>query len=231
MKIKPTSFLILLLVVSAANAQKTKIFTVKPGEKASEAIPDSVQYAYPSFVTATISFRDDRSGGTAKLNYNCLFEEMMFLNNKGDTLALANAETIRQIVINTDTFYFSNVFVKKIAAFGDIKLGSRNYFRLVNLQKTGAMGLPTSQTVQSYKAISTASDLRSLVVQDVMTLERTTQFFIGDKFNKFQLANRNNLLESFPEKRKLVKAYLKDHPIDYSSADDITRLLTWLQEN
>jgi hypothetical protein len=65
-----------------------------------------VQYAYPAFTKGYISFRDNRNR-TVQLNYNYLFEEMMFLNNTGDTLAIANAPTIRQITIMADTFYFS----------------------------------------------------------------------------------------------------------------------------
>src|SRR3990170_4673669 len=118
-----------------------------------------------------------------------------------------------------------------MATYGDIKLGRREYFSIANIRKTGAMGLPTSNTVQSYKAASTASDLRSLVVQEVLNLEKMTQFYFGDKFNKFQLATRNNLLELFPEKRKLIKAWLKDNNINFTRNDDIIRLLVYLQEN
>ena len=231
MKLKPAFITILMIGAFLSNAQQKQLFTINPGEKPVEAIPDSSQYAYPSFTRGNISFRDDRSSGTARLNYNYLFEEMMFLNAKGDTLAIDDAATVRQIVINTDTFYFSNVFVKQMATYGDIKLGRREYFSIANIRKTGAMGLPTSNTVQSYKAASTASDLRSLVVQEVLNLEKMTQYYFGDKFNKFQLATRNNLLELFPEKRKLIKAWLKDNNINFTRNDDIIRLLVYLQEN
>ena len=231
MKIKLAFTIMLLTLASLSNAQKHEQFIINPGERPVEAIPDSSQYAYPSFIRGSISFRDDRSSGTARLNYNYLFEEMMFLNTKGDTLAIDDAATIRQIVINTDTFYFSNVFIKQMATYGDIKLGRREFFRISNIRKTGAMGLPTSNTVESFKAASTASDLRTLVVQEVLNLEKMTQFYFGDKFNKFQLANRNNLLELFPEKRKLIKAYLKETNVNFIREDDIIKLLAYLREN
>jgi len=231
MKIKLAFTIMLLTLASLSNAQKHEQFIINPGERPAEAIPDSAQYAYPLFVRGGITFRDDRSSGTARLNYNYLFEEMMFLNTKGDTLAIDDAATIRQIVINTDTFYFSNVFIKQMTTYGDIKLGRREFFRISNIRKTGAMGLPTSNTVESFKAVSTASDLRTLVVQEVLTLEKMTQFYFGDKFNKFQLANRNNLLELFPEKRKLIKAYLKETNVNFIREDDIIKLLAYLREN
>ena len=231
MKIKLAFIIMLMTVASLSNAQKHEQFIINPGERPVEAIPDSAQYAYPSFVRGSITFRDERPAGTARLNYNYLFEEMMFLNNKEDTLAIADAATIRQIVINADTFYFSNVFVKHAATYGDIKLGRREYFRVANIRKTGAMGLPTSNTVQSYKAASTASDLRTLVVQEVLNLEKMTQFFFGDKFNKFQIANRNNMQELFPEKRKLIKTYLKDNHVNFTQEEDVVKLLVYLQKN
>ncbi len=58
-----------------------------------------------------------------------------------------------------------------------------------------------------------------------------TQFFFGDKFNKFQIANRNNLLELFPEKRKLIKTYLKDTNVNFIREDDIIKLLVYLEKN
>jgi hypothetical protein len=222
--------LVLLTAGLLIHAQKKELFTINPGQRLVEAIPDSAQYMYPTFLTGNIFFRDDRNG-TAKLNYNILFEEMMFLNPDGDTLAIGNAETIRQIVINKDTFFFNNVFVKQVASHGDIKLGMRKTFRVIDSRKMGAMGLPTSNTVRSFRAVNTASDLQSLIVQEVLTLEKTTQFYLGDKFNKFQFANRTTVLDLLPGKRKLIKTYLKNNDVNFINKGDIIKMLIYLQQN
>lgn len=231
MKIRLAFLVMLVNLASLALAQKKETYIVNPGQKPVETIPDSAQYAYPSFTKGNISFRDGRSSGTARMNYNYLFEEMMFLNPKGDTLAIDEAALVRQIIINTDTFYFSDVFIKQKANYGDIKLGYREYFRVANIRKIGAMGQATSNTVESYNAANTASDIRSLVVQEVVNLEKTHQFYLGDKFNNFQLANRKNLLALFPDKSKQVKAFLKENNINFTQESDLIKLLVYLKGN
>ena len=154
---------------------------------------------------------------------------MMFLDPKADTLAIDNAATIRQIVIHADTFYFSHVFVKQMARYGDIKLGSRESFRVIDSRKIGAMGQPTSNTVKTFSAASSSSDLRSLVVQEVITLEKVPQFYLGDKFNKFRLANQDNLLDLFPGKGKVIKAYIKENNINFTIQEDLIKMLVYIQ--
>ena len=224
--ITPLFFLFTILV----SAQQRDYFTINPGEKPAEEIPDSLQYAYPAFIKGYISFRDTRNG-TVQLNYNYLFEEMMFLNNTGDTLAIADAPTIRQITIKTDTFYFSNVFVKQIATFGEIKLAQRQYFGVVNSLKIGSYGQTTSAPVVSYKSANTATGIKSLTVQEVVNLKKVTQFYIADKFNNFQLVNKKSLPDLFPKKSKIIKTYLKDNNVNFTREEDIKGLLAFLQSN
>ena len=213
-----------------SNAQNDDYFTINPGEKPVEKIPGEAQYTYPAFTKGYIFFRDNRTG-TVQLNYNALFEEMMFLNNSGDTLAIANAPTIRHITINNDTFYFSDVYVRQIATYGDMKLAQRQYFGFVNSRKVGALGQTTSASVDSYKAANTTSDIRSLIVQEVVNLKKASQFYIGDRFNNFQLANRKSLLDLFPQKNKVIKVYLKENNVNFTREEDIKGLLTYLQGN
>ena len=222
--------LLLIHLSCFSHAQEKEIYIVKPGEKVTESLPDSVQFTYPSFTMATISFRDGRSG-TAKLNYNSLFEEMMFIDPKGDTLAIGNLETIRHVVFNKDTFFLSDILVKQVASYGDVLLGQRIFFRVINVRKPGAMGHPTSNTVQSFRAMNTASDLRSLVVMEEITLEKSSLYYLGDRFGKFSHANRNTLFEMFPQKRKQIKEYLKENNTSFTSETDLKKLLKYIYQN
>lgn len=229
-----TKLLIIALVFSCSitfvNGQKTITFTIKPGEKIESTVPDSVSYSYPSFINGTVYFRDGRRV-TAKLNYNSLFEEIMFITPAGDTMALDNGAVIKYVVISLDTFYFDNFFVKNAGSFGDIKLASKDFFVIMDVNAIGAMGQGAPSAVTTVKSLLTRSESKKLVRQEIMKIRKETHFYVGDRFNNFKIVNRKNLVDLFPGKSKKVKEYLKDNTVSFNNSDDLNKMITSLQAN
>ncbi|HET9435110.1 MAG TPA: hypothetical protein VFO37_15195, partial [Chitinophagaceae bacterium] len=107
---------VLLLFVLAyccrSHAQDSAI-VIRAGTSVNESVSTKDLYQYPQFVFGKVFFKPGDSA-MAKLNYNRLFDEMQFIDFKGDTLSIANEATIRLIRINNDVFYYDNGYVQLI---------------------------------------------------------------------------------------------------------------------
>jgi len=227
-----TKLFTLILVFSCSltlvSGQKTRTFTVQPGEKIRSTIPDSVSYSYPSFISGTVYFRDSRKT-TARLNYNSLFEEIMFIAPGGDTLALENGAAIKFVVISTDTFYFDNFFIKNEGSYGDIRLASKDIFVIADINAVGAMGNNAPSSVTTVKTLLTRGQSTELTMQEILKIREETHFYIGDKFNNFKIVSRKNLVDFFPGKSRKIKEYLKYNAIKFNDKDDLSKMITSLQ--
>ena len=154
-------------------------------------------YHYPQFVTGKVFLKSGDSG-MAKLNYNRLLDDMQFIDPKGDTLNIANAATIKFIRIDGDVFYYDNGYVKLIKDTNGIKLGGKQTLLVAGKDKIGAYGManPTS-AIDSYGTLIDTKGIYKLVSREDITLAKKTQYYFGDKYNRFIWATRKNLLQQF----------------------------------
>lgn len=210
--------------------QKAKSFTIKPGEKIESIVPDSVNYSYPSYINGIVYFKDNRRVN-AKLNYSSLFEEIMFITPRGDTMALDNGAAISYVVIGVDTFYFDDFFVKSAGSFGDVKLASRDFFSIIDVNSVGAMGNNAPSSVTTFGTLLTRGETKELTRQEILKIRKETRYYAGDRFNNFKLLSRKSLFDLFPGKSKQVKEYLKNNSVSFENKDELSKMITFLQAN
>ena len=224
MKTSLFCLLIISLCQVQLSAQNKKTFKIHPGQRITDVIPASELYEYPQFTQGTILFKN---GSFAKvpLNYNIFAEDMEFISQKGDTLAIADAATVKMITIEEDTFYFGKSYVKSIAGYKDVILGQKRFFSISNREKIGAMGTTTSASVDTHNAIRNKEVTRDLVVQDVLTLNKSQVLFIGNRFQYFLPVNKKNLMEIYGTRQKEVSKYLKETDVQFLVEEDVRRLM------
>ena len=220
-------FICLSLFCQNARAQKEKKFRINPGEKVVEVLPKNEVYTYPEYISGNVLF-ENNTYSPAKLNYNALFLEMQFINQKGDTMALDDEATIKQIIISNDTFYYDKGYLKLTDNFGNIKLARKDFFAFTNRQKLGGFGELSSASIDTYNSVNYGIFFKELVVQEVLTIAKRTIYYFGDEFNNFKLANKKNLLEFYPSKSKEIKTYLKENKVNFSSEEDLKKMISFL---
>lgn len=209
-------------------AQKTKSFKVNPGEKVVDAIPNVDKYTYPEFKLGTVYFKNGEHY-PGNLNYNSLFQEMQFIDRKGDTLSLAEPAAIKHIAINTDSFFYDDgVYLKLVTNYGRIKLAARELIAFTDRQKLGGYGGESSARIDTYKSIQDGSTFKELVAREVLTFVKKTVFYLGDEFNHFEQANKKNMLDFYPSKSREIKGYLKDNKVDFSNEEDLKKMIAFL---
>ena len=217
-------FFCVVLLSTITNAQKRKIFRINPGQKVTDVIVEKEKFTYPNFVNGNVYLRNE-TFYPAKLNYNSLFGEMQFIDPKGDTLSIADENTIKLIVINTDTFFYNNGYLKQLTNYGNLKLANKEFFSFVNRQKIGGFGETSSASIDTYNAVSGTSYFKDLIAKELLTVAKNNEFYIADKFNNFKIVNKKNVVEFYAKNEKEVQSYLKTNKVDYTNVEEIKKML------
>lgn len=225
--------IILIFIISLgsfnSSAQEMKKVTVDEGRNLNETLPVKEIYLYLAFENGQVYFKEGLSA-TAKLNYNLLVDEIKFIDPKGDTLGLANENTIKFIAIKTDTFFYNNGYVKQICGNALVKLAIQQKLKEAGKEKMGGYGQPTSTSaVTNYETIrDKTGQVKSLLVKEDIIYIKQNRYFLGDSVNNFFAFNKKNLLKMFSNNEKDVKKYLKNNPIDFNNAEDLQTLTVFL---
>lgn len=227
---KITSCILLALVIGllpkAGFSQPT--VTVKAGTKIIDYFPQKDRYRYPAFMDGIAVFK----GGTyteSRFNYNVLYGAMEFIQ-KRDTLAIANANQIKMVIIATDTFYFDNGYLEVLFSDGSCKLAIKDYVKIVDTKKQAAYGMTSSTgSITSYSSISSSpGSFYKLVVNDDLVVRKEKEYYLYTPENGFLIFRKSNLMQSFPGKEEVIKQYLKQNKVDFGKESDLMDLMKFL---
>jgi len=202
---------------------------IKAGTSFNESVSIANLYEYPQFVYGKVFFRQGDST-VARLNYQRLSDEMQFIDFKGDTLNITYAGTIKFFLINNDLFYFDDGYVKLIKDNNTIKLASKQTLRVSGRNKIGAydMASPTS-AINSYSSLIDQKTIYKLIPREDIILTKKTEYYFGDKYNHFVLANKKNLLRLYSKHDGALTAYLKENNVDFNNREDLEKILQYLR--
>jgi hypothetical protein len=218
-----------LLSFYYSNAQSTD-FKVPAGSSIAESIPFNDLYLYPAFIDGQVYFKNGNVV-PAKLNYNHYFAHIQFIATKGDTLNLADAGTVRYIKIGTDTFYYDKMYLQQLKGNSAIKLAVQERIKVLDKQKIGGYGQPTSvSAIDSYDRYQNSNQLFKLALNETVLLSKEKKFYLGDQFNHFMLLNKKNIYKLFSPKEKEIANYLKERSINFDQQDDVSKVFEFLSQ-
>ena len=235
--IKNAMLLLLLLMfsVGAKAQQNNSRYTIKAGKSISEVIPIQELFSYQEFKDGKVVHNNGKTS-EARLNYNYLIEEMQFINGS-DTLAIANENTLDYIVVEKDTFIYSNKsYYQLISSNGTVNLYERIFFKMVDIKNIGPYGLSSStSSTDNLTSINNGGTIRNStqtynlkVNQDVVYAKRREYYIIGDA-EELTPAKRVNILKLYPESKKKVKNFIKQQSINFDKKDDLLKLINYLK--
>jgi len=209
------------------NAQDSTII-IKAGTSFNESVSITDLYEYPQFVYGKVFFRPgDSSAG--RLNYNRLLDQMQFIDLKGDTLNIAYPGTIKFIRINNDLFYYDNGYVKLMKDNNTIKFATKQTLKVAGKNKIGAYNMASpGSAIDSYSSLNIDHKNYNLTPREDITLAKKTEYYFGDKYNHFVLANKKNILRLYSKQEGTITAYLKGNNVDFNNPGDIEKLFQYL---
>jgi hypothetical protein len=228
-----TLLLLFFILIGYADisAQDSTLVTIKTGQSVKDVLTPAEIYHYPQFTNGKVFLRDG-SKAMGKMNYNRLYGQMLFINPKGDTLALADEKNIKFIVIDKDTFYFGEGYLRLISNDGVTKLAEKQFWILADIRKIGTHNTPTTTVaVTSFSTYTDGHDAaksKDLIMNEDVVLRKETQYYFGDKYNLFVPANKKGLLQLFPKEHPSIENYLKENKVNFNKKDDIEKLYKFL---
>ncbi len=210
---------------------QTDRWIVKAGENINTALPADVKFHYPQFTQGTVFFRDG-TGSNALLNYNLLNGEMQFITPKTDTLTVTNEATIKHIIIGSDTFFYSKIFVQLVTGNNTVKLAKNEALGVVSASKMSGYDQESSTgSITTISSLNSNDRITKLTEKKALTVMKKTTYYFGDTYNNFLPAGKKNLINLFGKKQTALVPYLKSHKVDYSKEEDMRALLAFLQSN
>jgi hypothetical protein len=207
-------------------AQKNEIVTVKAGIRVIDCFPFKERYRYPDFVQARVQFKNGTNTDT-KLNYNFLMNEMEYVRLR-DTLTLINKKDIKYIAVAQDTFYFDKGYLELIHP-GPVKVALRQYIKLKEIQSKDSYGTSSSGSSSlSYNSLPAEGNYYKLTANKDMVFQKIQEYYISGPSNNFIPFSKKSVMQLFPQKTDVIKAYLKSNKVDFDSREDLLRLADYL---
>lgn len=223
-------FSLLMLASLASVAQEGKKFVIKAGSRPKDTFSFNDIYKYPSFMTANINFRNNTSG-TARMNYNKFTSEIDFIKGK-DTLALADHDAIKSIIIGNDAFFYQPDigYVVRIAEAPKGSLAKREFLELADRRRHPNSGSTSQVSNGSYNnQITTGAGVASglslnMVEQEDLIYRLKTDYYFGNPKGFYVKTDKKNLLRTFPDKKSFLNEYLEKHNVDFHNPDSLQHL-------
>ncbi|MCC9166566.1 hypothetical protein [Pontibacter harenae] len=224
----------LLCFVSLVNcyqlkAQKKDKIKVSAAEESLDASQNGKVYLYPSFMNGQVRFLNGHTA-SAKLNYNMLVGEVVFLDKNADTLALDNILTVESLKIGEDLFYYDpkgKSLLKTLGKYGETMLLVKERYKLLDTKKVGAYGLESSSSSQTsikdYYADNTSYKLNS---GGSVIYEVREDYFLSDQ-KGYVLATKASVLRLFPKHKNALQKFISDQKVNFKDESDLKKLLSY----
>lgn len=224
------SCLFALICYTGVPGQKKTFVTVQAGSNIMDVLPASEIFFYPHFTSGKV-FLKNGPGTETKLNYNRLVDEMHFIDQKGDTVALDNESDVKYIVVGNDTFCYDGGYVRLISSGKFVKLAIRDVWVISETRQRGAFNTTNnSVSMLSFKTMQEGGRLYDLVVNEDIILKKTEKYYFGDNFNHFVVAGKTNLLMLFPKEERRIGIYLKDNKINFNNKAHLEKTVQFLEQ-
>ena len=222
---------LILIGYTDLSGQDSTLVTVKAGEKIEDVLKPSDIYIYPRFIYSKVLFKDG-TVSDAYMNYNRLYDQMLFISEKGDTLALTDVKNLEFIVNDWDVFYYSGGYLRLIADDTVIKLAEKQIWVVADVRKMGTHNTPKNTlAITSVGFFSNGQDAaksKELIMNAETLIRKETQYYFGDKFNHFVPASKKRLLNLFPKEELRIENYLKENKVNFDKKDDLEKLCQFL---
>jgi hypothetical protein len=213
-------------------AQNPKTYTIQAGGNILEVVPKNEMYEYAEFQPGMVTFKTGINS-QARMNYNFIYEAIQFISAKGDTLVVSKPEEVKTITIGNAVYYYAGErYVKLDTVIGKAQIGIAGFFAIINKKKIGGYGLRTEGGADSYGsfAVPGVNQANFNFVPNVETVVAYRRaLFIGNQFNHFLPVTKKNILSFYPDKERKLKDYLDKEKVNFTSREDLIRLLQYME--
>jgi hypothetical protein len=192
---------------------------------AGDSISKHYSYLFPFFQDATVKFRDGRSF-VYKINFNTVLCDMQFINPKGDTLVITNAELIDSILVDSCSFIYDyqKGYFQILAVSDAAKLVVHRQSTFDPVQIGGMGEERSSGGVEMINSVSGRQGTFPLVLsQDIYVLKKTS-YLVVYKNGEMENAGKAAFMKIYGGDKKSFDQFVKANKIDFNKQGDLEKL-------
>lgn len=219
---------IMLSGSSLAHAQTARQLEVEKGEAAADANKALNMYRYPKFQEGQVVYTNGQFS-SATFNFNFLLGEVQFIKAGGDTLTLGGEPTLVSVLVGESTFLYNPTegYAEVVAGYSNLRLGRRQKLETAGTKKVGAYNQSTSASAIENKSTYLGSNGQrfNLSSRGDAVFSEKVSFFLIDRSNRFHRATKSNVSKLFPNHKKEIYAYVKEHSLNLNREEDLKQLL------
>lgn len=186
-------------------------------------LPSEVAYFIPEFTHAYI-FYTNGTKFEADLNICLVDNSVRYINEKGDTLLMANASTVNKILAG-DAIYqqLNDAFVHQLAVYGQTSLSEKKIFNFKEPEiSIGFSNLAPTSTARAYNPED--HDVAKGYGKDMEIDYRLETVYVLTHKNKTYSCKQSSFIKFFPEKKQQIKDFVKENKIDFTNKDHVLSL-------
>ncbi len=205
--------------------------TVDARQDLLSVLPEEVSYFLPRFEDAYVMFKDGTSS-MGKVNICLVDNSVRHINSNGDTLLLANQDRVQRVLVaDTVLLYAENAFVKQLMVYGQLSISERRRLELDKRQEVsqGAYGSlpPTSTAVTGNLML--LDPTRKFDARSDISYSFKVDYVLTDR-ERIYPAGRKSFTRLFPEHKKEINAYIKNHRTNFKDPRSLVELFYYCTE-
>ena len=197
-----------------------------------QVLPEKGIYRFSSFSEGSIVFRNGIIS-SARLNYNVSLDELHFINENGDTLALADPASISFVNLRGSRFYYDKGFLQTIDTLSanGVVLAFKQILIAQQQRKYGAYDI-----VEPHEGIRTVNfytgngQSYKLGGDEKIVVTAREFYFFGDMYGHFVKASKENILLHFAGKQPAIKEFIKANHTNFNDLRDLLPLMAFCRQ-
>jgi len=187
-------------------------------------IKPELQFLFPAFQSGRIILKD-RKTINCQLNYNFLLDEVLFIDETGKKMALANPQDVQRVYIGNRLFITISKGYYEVIENEPVSLLYKWKCNIAEKGKEGALGITTdAPSIYQMNQISFDARTWNLGVDKEAEVSVEVIPYLKIKSKCVHIKGAKEYLKAFSDKRSEIKLYLDQNPVDFKKEADLRRL-------
>lgn len=205
-------------------AQTPQTITLDNNKTSANEVNPELQYLFPEFQSGSVTLKKGKPIN-CMLNYNFMTDEMLYVNEKGEKMALANPEDILRVYIGNRMFIPISKKYFEVIEKEAVSLVYRWTTNITEIGKDGVFGIVTdAPSVYQMNQMSFDNRTWKLDVDKTAIVTVVVVPYLYTKSKCIRIMGGNDFAKAFPGKKSEIQLYVEQNPVDYKKEADLRRL-------
>lgn len=189
---------------------------------------DSTQFLLKDFQDGYVFYKDGRQF-QVPMNYSLLIKKFLFIdqNDNNNIKEFLEPEMVATIKIGERIFLPTKDGATEVLQMDPpIFVQYRGSMRWEG-KKVGYGGRSETSAVESYSSFQSGNTVHKLETEKLILTRIDKIFRIERNGKQYRFINEKQFLKAFPEKKEVLKEYIKKNDFDFNAIDDVLQVYNY----